>query len=501
MDAKDRILLTPAEMGRADRLAVEAGTPSLTLMERAGRAVAEAIEQRYPKGEVVVFCGPGNNGGDGFVVARLLRDQGWPVRVALFGDRARLMGDADFNAIKWKDEIAPAKPESIGKATVIVDALFGAGLDRNIEERLVPVIAAINASGLPVVAVDIPSGVDGATGEVRGTAVKAILSVTFFRKKPGHLLQPGRDLCGETIVADIGIPETALDSLGAKVWENGPTLWRLPDPQAAGHKYDKGHVLVISGGPLQTGAARLAATAALRTGAGLVTIGGANNALIVHAAHVTAIMLKAIDGAAGLSLALEDARINAAVIGPAAGVGDATRANVLAILKSKAAAVLDADALTSFRDKPDSLFEAIRGREPATVMTPHPGEFARLFPGIEGSKLEQARAAAERSGAVVVLKGSDTVVAAPDGRAVINANAPGRLATAGSGDVLCGIAAALLAQKQAAFPAACAAVWLHGDAARRYGRPGMTAEDLPEQMPDVLAGLLTRQPSSITTPP
>jgi hydroxyethylthiazole kinase-like uncharacterized protein yjeF len=311
VSSNNHILLTPAEMARADRLAVEAGTPSLTLMERAGRAVAEAIEARYPKGEVVVFCGPGNNGGDGFVVARLLHDQGWPVRTVLFGDRARLMGDADFNATKWTGDIEPAKPESIGKATVIVDALFGAGLDRDIEERLVPVIAAINASGLPVVAVDIPSGVDGATGEVRGTAVRATLSVTFFRKKPGHLLQPGRDLCGTTIVADIGIPASALDTIGAQARENGPALWRLPDTTAAGHKYDRGHVLVMSGGPLQTGAARLAATAALRTGAGLVTIGGANNALIVHAAHVTAIMLKAIDGAAGLSLALEDARRHA----------------------------------------------------------------------------------------------------------------------------------------------------------------------------------------------
>jgi hydroxyethylthiazole kinase-like uncharacterized protein yjeF len=485
----DRILLTPAEMGRADKLAVEAGTPSLTLMERAGRAVTEAIEARYPKGEVVIFCGPGNNGGDGFVVARLLRDQGWPVRIALFGDRARLMGDADFNATKWNGAVEVAKPEAIGKAGVIVDALFGAGLDRDIEARLVPVIEAINGSGQPVVAVDIPSGVDGASGAIRGTAVKATVSVTFFRKKPGHLLLPGRDLCGEQVVADIGIPETALETIGAKVWENGPALWRLPDAQKAGHKYDKGHVLVVTGGPLQTGAARLAATAALRTGAGLVTIGGANNPLIVHAAHVTSIMLKAIDGSAGLSLALEDARINAAVIGPAAGVGDGTKANVLAILKSKAAAVLDADALTSFKEKPDALFDAIRARTPATVLTPHGGEFARIFPDIKGSKLEQARAAAEKSGAVVVLKGSDTVVAAPDGRSVINANAPGRLATAGSGDVLCGIVAGLLAQGMDGFAAACAAVWIHGDAAQRYRRPGMISEDLPEMLPDVLKGL------------
>jgi hydroxyethylthiazole kinase-like uncharacterized protein yjeF len=348
----------------------------------------------------------------------------------------------------------------------------------------------MNAVALPVVAIDVPSGVDGATGAVRGSAVEADLTVTFFRKKPGHLLLPGRDLCGELMLADIGIPARVLEDIKPKAWENGPGLWRVPTARAAGHKYTRGHCVVVSGGVLHTGATRLAAMAALRAGAGLVSLAGVANALLVHASHVTSIMLKQVDGANGVALLLEE-KVNSVVIGPAAGIGEPTLANVMAVLGSGVPAVLDADALTSFEHQPQKLLDALKAKpQRPVVLTPHSGEYTRLFGKLAGSKPDQARDAARRSGAVVILKGSDTVIAAPDGRVAINANAPPTLATAGSGDVLAGIAGGLLAQGMDGFEAAAAAVWIHGAAGAKFGKPGLIADDLPGLIPDVLAGLL-----------
>lgn len=470
-------LLTPDEMYRADQLAMLAGVPSLTLMENAGRAVAEEIARRYGARPALVLCGPGNNGGDGFVIARCLKRWGWPVRLALLGGRQALKGDAAAMAALWDGDVEQGV--SIGGARLIVDALFGAGLSRDFPEALAE---AINDAGVPVVAVDVPSGLDGLTGMPRGGAVRADVTVTFFRRKPGHVLLPGRLLCGETIVADIGIPESVLEDIRPTACINeeipAPRVW--PD----GHKYGRGHAVVVSGGPLNTGAARLAAQAALRSGAGLVTLSGEASALAVHAAQVSAVMLSDADLAALLS----DKRKNAVLIGPAAGVGEATRDKVDAALMSGAAVVLDADALTSFADveERERLFRLV-GMVPGrpVVMTPHGGEFSRLFNGLleEGqSRLEAAREAARRSGAVVVLKGADTVIAAPDGRARINVNAPPSLATAGSGDVLAGIVTGLLAQGLSAFEAAALAVWRHGEAANRHGARGLTAESLLEML-------------------
>jgi len=487
-------LLTNAEMAEADRLTIASGTAGIDLMEQAGRAVAEAVAARHPPGsKVVVVAGPGNNGGDGFVAARALAERGQSVRLLLLGDRDRLKGDAAEAARRWPGTVEPASPGGLAGADVIVDALFGAGLDRPVDGAARDLIEAINACGTPIVAVDLASGINGTTGAVMGAAVRASRSVTFFRRKVGHVLLPGRSHCGPVEVADIGIKAQVLAQLRPRAVLNDPGLWRasFPLPRAHGHKYSRGHAVVVSGGAVTTGAARLAARAALRAGAGLVTIASPREALVIHASANTAVMVRPVDGAGELATFLSDRRFNAVVLGPGGGVGPSMREQVLVALAGPRAVVLDADALTSFAgDGAPALFTAIAQRkDQPTVLTPHEGEFARLFgaslQGLEKvSKLERASAAAEASGATVLLKGADTVVAHPGGGAAINANAPPWLATAGSGDVLAGIVAGLLAQDMPAFDAVAAAVWVHGVAADEAGM-GMISEDLCETLPAV----------------
>ena len=482
-------LLTPDEMAACDRLAIASGVPGIALMEKAGRAVADAVA-RHPLGtRVLVVAGPGNNGGDGFVAARVLSERGYPVRLTLLGDAAALKGDAAEAAKRWKGTVEAAAPKAVAGAGVIVDALFGAGLNRVVGGEARALIEAMNASGAKIVAVDLPSGINGASGAVMGIAVKAAESVTFFRRKPGHLLLPGRLHAGKVRVADIGIADSVLDQVKPGAFVNGPALWgqQFPIPKRDGHKYARGHAVVMSGGMSFTGAARLAARCALRAGAGLVTLASPRDALAVNAAASTAVMVRAVDGADELKRLLADQRFNAIVLGPGLGVGAATRDLVLTALDGQRAVVLDADALTSFEDDASALFA--RTAERPVVLTPHQGEFARLFKSaLQGSenesKLGLTRAAAKASGAMVLLKGADTVIAAPDGRAAICENAPAWLATAGSGDVLAGMIAGLLAQGMLPFEAACGGAWLHGEAGNEAG-PGLIAEDLPEALPKV----------------
>jgi hydroxyethylthiazole kinase-like uncharacterized protein yjeF len=484
-------LLTNAEMAQADRLAVASGISSADLMENAGRAVADHIGQNYPTGtRVLVLAGPGNNGGDGYVVARLLASRGCDVRVLRVGLPGK--GDAGRAAALWHGPATDATPGGLSGADLIVDALFGAGLDRPLSGLAAVMIDAINAAGVPVVAVDLPSGINGDSGAVMGAAIKARGTVTFFRRKRGHLLLPGRLHAGTLSVADIGIPAFVLDEIKPQAFANEPALWAgvFPRPRIDGHKYHRGHAVVVSGDLSFTGAARLAARGALRAGAGLATIASPRNALAVNAAANLAVMVRRVDGAPALTRFLRDPRLNAVVLGPGGGVDPAMKAKVRAALNGERAVVLDADALTSFADNPAALATAVKASKgPATVLTPHEGEFARLFKKLNEvvhlkPKVEKAVLGTRATSAILVLKGPDTVIAAPDGRIAVTANAPPWLATAGSGDVLAGVIAGLLAQGMPGFQAAAAAVWLHGEAATEFG-PGLISEDLPESLPAV----------------
>lgn len=481
-------LLSVANMFQADALTIARGTPGIQLMRDAGAAVAHVILDRWPLRRVVVLCGPGNNGGDGFVVAKLLAEAGWPVRLGLLGEVSALKGDAALAAAEWEGPVFAAEPGLLDGDPLVVDALLGAGLLRPVEGMAARLVEAM--AGKTVVSVDLPSGVHGDTGRVMGVAPQATLTVTFFRHKPGHWLLPGRDLCGEVVVADIGIPADVLTEINPAQFLNSPTLWRarLPRPARDGHKFHRGHAMVL-GGDRMTGAARLAARAALRVGAGLVTIACSPIAFPIYAAGSPSVMVEPVNDDEAFLTLMRDERRNAALLGPGAGVGDRTRARVLAALDAEKACVLDADALTSFADTPDDLLDRLDDR---CLLTPHEGEFARLFGTVVdkgADKLTRARAAANRSGAVVLLKGADTVIAAPDRHAVISVNGCPHLATAGSGDTLAGLALGLMAQGMTAFDAACAAAWMHGAAGTAFG-PGLIAEDIPEGIPAVLRELL-----------
>ena len=529
-------LLTAAEMRAIEQAAIDSGqVTGLELMERAGRGVVDAIFAEWPElaktsHKAVVLCGPGNNGGDGFVVARLMKDWGWEVEVFIYGDPEQLPPDAKTNFERWREtgEVLPLTDSAIEThdedspgTALAIDAIFGIGLSRRFDS--LPVVQdTINywwgRSDMPrVVSIDLPSGLCADSGTYLGYPIEmnpfdeccvAQLTVSFHAPKLGHVLADGPAACGRLRIVDIGlgdqrgaanttdIPDRSCTIIAANFQSDdciGPSFRKLPQD----HKYSHGHALVLSGPMGRSGAARLAARAALRVGAGLVTVGAPGSAMMECACQLTAIMLRKIEDAEALALALEDTRINAICIGPGLGL-DRARALVPVVLASARQAVLDADALTAYEDNPDALFAMLH---PEVVLTPHAGEFARLFPdlaqklrkpatkGPAYSKVDATRAAAERAGCTVLFKGADTVIASPNGRAAIHAAAYDRaapwLATAGSGDVLAGLITSLMARGKPPQGAAEAAAWLHTEAAIAFG-PGLIAEDLPEILPQIL---------------
>lgn len=499
--ADDLALLTCAQMAMADAATISGGVPGIDLMEAAGRAVADVVLERHLPRPLVVLCGPGNNGGDGFVAARHLDAAGWPVRVALLGDRGALRGDAAWASQAWKGPVAALSLDLLDGRPLVIDALFGAGLRRPIDGVAGEIIDRMNAEVLPVISVDVPSGLHGDSGMVLGRAPMAECTVTFFRAKPGHYSIEGLRRCGTLRVVDIGIARSVLTAIAPQLWLNAPPLWQehLRREDRGTHKFARGH-LTLLGGAVATGAARLAALAARRAGAGLVTIATPPEAMAIYQAAEPGNLIADVEDGEGFARLLDDDRRNAILVGPGSGLNERTRASVVAALATGRPVVLDADAITVFAGNPGSLFDLIRG---PVLLTPHEGEFRRLFPTLSAvpgaavpGKVDRTREAARLSGTTVLLKGPDTVIAAPDGRAVVNVHAPATLATAGSGDVLAGMAAGLMARGLSTLAAGAAAAWLHGDCAFRFARPGLIAEDLIARIPEVLAAMISGDPGS-----
>jgi hydroxyethylthiazole kinase-like uncharacterized protein yjeF len=497
-------IVTIAQMREAESRAMAAGIAGRVMMQRAGEAVAQWIEQHMPLMPVWVLCGAGNNGGDGFVVAQTLRARGWDVRCACTVAVDALRGDAALAANDFQGEILSWSQVKPSPDCMVVDALFGTGLTRALDAPVVEVVKQLKRLKVPVIAVDIPSGVQGDTGQSLGVAMAATATITFAAKKPAHVLQPAKTLCGEVVVADIGIAAQVDAVRGESVaggWlENSPLLWRslIPFARMDAHKYSRGAVLVVGGGIAHTGAARLSAAAAARL-CGAVTIACDAQSLPIYAAHVTSTMTEVAEDATQIEALLHGLRRYAVVVGPASGINARTRGATLAALAAGCPTVIDADALSVFSTDEDRqvLIDALKMSGAPVVLTPHEGEFHRLFAhkGSDISMLEdkitRTLKAAQFAGAVVLLKGNDTVIAAPDGRVIINSNAPAYLATAGAGDVLAGVIAGLMAGGMNAFEAAAASAWIHGRAGTIAGL-GLIAEELTQMLPLALQELAAR---------
>ena len=481
--------LTPAQMYKADQLTIAAGIPGIELMEAAGQAICDVVVSEFNEArKILIICANGNNGGDGLIAARILSDAGLDIDIyfAIQNSHAntdgskRFKGDAKLAWQRLPEKIQTVSDVNLDDYDLIIDAIFGAGLDRKIDGHLADFITEINNCPVGVLSVDLPSGIEGAGGSLLGVAIKARATVTFFRLKPAHILFPGREYCGQIFLKQIGIPKSVLDETGFEAVLNHPDLWisAFPRHRLTDHKYSRGHTLVVSADLAMSGAARLAALAALRTGSGLVTIASSRQTLAANAAQLTTIMLREAHDSDDLLNILSDQRINCVAMGPGMAPDGATRTKVLGVLRAQRNTVLDAGALSAFAHNNDELFSAIHEVKNSVVLTPHEGEFSRLFPELidNKSKIERAKLAAEQSGAVIILKGPDTVVASPLGYICVANHAPPSLATAGSGDVLTGIVAGLLTQSMPVFEAAAGAVWIHGDAANRMGAPLISSD-------------------------
>lgn len=473
-----RMIITPQQMLAAEKAAIEAGVDSFDLMKRAGLSAAEFVHQNWPLGRIQVLCGPGGNGGDGFVAAANLVERWRDVRVYCSLPVEELSGDAAKAAAMWTGEVFSLDAALEEPTDITIDALFGTGFSRPLEGAAL----ALAQRGGIVASIDVPSGIDGLHAVSLGPCFLASATLTFSALKPAHMLHPAAGACGRVIAADIGVP------VESSWMENVPSLWveQMPNPGPLGHKHSRGHLKVLSGGIASTGAARLTARAGLRIGAGLVTVLSPPSALIVNASQLTAVMVSSVADVEAFSREVETAM--SVVIGPGAGVTQGTRDNVVAALESEAAVVLDADALTVFEDDPKVLFEALRKTD---VLTPHIGEFRRLFGDLleqSDNKIDGVIEAAKEAGCIVLLKGPDTVIADADGHVIVNNHAASWLATAGSGDVLAGFIAGLICQGMEPMLATAMATWVHGEASRRV-RAGLISEDLEKEVPNILSAL------------
>jgi len=480
------------ESQKIDVKAIASGISGECLMENAGRAVVDQILKRWQPKEVVVLCGPGNNGGDGYIIARLLNEINWSVKVLTIIDPSQLEGDAKVASLKWTGDVVLLNEEQdYLHAELIIDCLYGTGLSRPLDKETVELINYYKSLKTKVVSVDLPSGVHGNTGEVLGTAIEADLTVTFCNLKRAHFLLPGKELCGEIVVVDIGIPKQIINQIDFLTFWNQPIAWinSFPIPQSNTHKYIRGHTFIIGGDRYSTGAARLAAEASLRIGAGAVSIIAERNALDVYAKHLTAVMLEPSEK---LQSIIANTNLKSFVIGPGTGLGKYTESCLDKILESNSPCVIDADALSIIARKPDYFFPKLHAD---CILTPHEGEFTRMFDNSH-DKLTSCQSSVAKTGANVVFKGSDTIIAAACGKKIsINNNAAPWLATAGSGDVLGGLIAGLQSQGMPSFEAACAGVWLHGELGTKLGL-GLISEDISKSLPKLLQDLFNIKPLS-----